>query len=92
MIRVTIAEAAAQPAILTDPQAPVWHDAEGTAYRVASGLQGHCPPEAWQPDPEGLLDPPQATAGAAIIIAGMDGRAALRAIGLHQSDPQGIEL
>lgn len=92
MIRVTIAEPAAQPPVLTDPQAPVWQDAEGSVYRVASGLQDHCPPEAWQPGPEGLLDPPQATPDAATMIAGMDGRAALRVIGLHHPDPQGMGL
>lgn len=84
MIRVTIAEPIALPAVLTPENAPVWQDGQGNLYRVASGLCEDCPPQAWMPDPDGLAAPPEATPDAAVQIAAMDGLTALAAMGLHK--------
>ncbi|MBR3371157.1 MAG: hypothetical protein IKG52_11075 [Rhodobacteraceae bacterium] len=84
MIRVTIAEPVAFPADLTHADAPIWQDAQGNLYRVASGVCEECPVEAWMPDPDGQNAPPQATPDATLQIAGMDGLTALAAMGLHK--------
>jgi len=86
MIRVTIAEPALQAPNLTTPTAPIWHDADGMGYRVASGFREHAPEGAWEFNIYDPSEPPQATPDIVSVITGMDGRAALHAIGLRQPD------
>lgn len=73
---VTISERADTDPVLTAPDAPIWQDADGVPYRVASGQMDETPSGAWTPDSEAPA--PSAPA----VIAGMDGLAALAAMGL----------
>lgn len=88
MIRITIVEPFGLDVNLTSADSPVWHDEQGREYRVASGLIDTPPEAAWWPI-EGRL--PALSTETAIVIAGMDGFAALNALGLScLSHEQGL--
>lgn len=73
---VTVSERADAAPVLTTPDAPIWQDADGVQYRIASGHMDEAPAGVWTPDSEASA--PSAPA----VIAGMDGLAALAAMGL----------
>jgi hypothetical protein len=73
---VTISERADTAPILTTPDAPVWRDADGVLYRVASGQMDETPAGAWVPE----SGDPSPVAPA--VVAGMDGLTALAVMGL----------
>lgn len=81
MIRMTIVEHVGLPANLTEPSSPIWQDIHGRKFRVASGLTDEAPDLAWSPG-DGVMPLPDTEA--TLIIAGMDGLAALNALGLSR--------
>lgn len=83
MIRVTTIEPASMPPALTVADAPVWRDAFGNLYRVASGLVRDLPDGAWL---AGDGPPPVPDPQAAVMIAGIEGLEALTFLGLTQPE------
>ncbi|WP_143529852.1 hypothetical protein [Salibaculum halophilum] len=81
MIRMTIVEHVGLPATLTESSSPIWQDVHGRQFRVASGLTDEAPDLAWTPE-DGAM--PRLGTAAAVIISGMDGLAALNALGLSR--------
>lgn len=75
------------PPNFTDPNvadnAPIWLDANGIEYKVASGpLDGYILEDEGEVIPYETSDPVEAQADRVNVIVGMDGLAALAAMGL----------
>lgn len=75
------------PAGFTDPKvaenAPIWLDANGIEYQVASGpLEGYTLGDEGEVIPYETSDPIEAQADRVNVIVGMDGLAALATMGL----------
>ena len=75
------------PPNFTDPNvaenAPIWLDANGVEYKVASGpLEGYTVEDEGEIIPYETSDPVEAQADRVNVIVGMDGLAALAAMGL----------
>jgi hypothetical protein len=75
------------PPNFTDPNvaenAPIWTDGNGVEYQVASGLlEGYTLEDEGEIIPYETSDPIEAQADRVNVIVGMDGLAALAAMGL----------
>lgn len=75
------------PSGFTDPNvaenAPIWVDTNGAEYQVASGpLEGYTLEEDGEIIPYVTSDPIEARTGRVNVVVGMDGLAALAAMGL----------
>ena len=81
MIRVTFVEAITLQPTFTAPDAPLWTNATGEVFRVASELRATLPDGAWSPDSDSPVPIPGSDRPT--ILAGVDGHVALAMLGLH---------
>jgi hypothetical protein len=83
------------PPGFTDPNvaenAPIWLDANGIEYQVVSGpLEGYTVEEDGEVIPYVTSDPIEAQADRVNVVVGMDGLAALAAMGLTVKEMEDI--